>query len=81
MKSVTRKGEKMKVIKPSFEILDELNGEEILKRIERIGAFPVRIPAPASVNCYDYNRREENEPPGNRPLTTYFNKGALLYIP
>lgn len=27
----------MKVIKPSFEILDELNGEEILKRIERIG--------------------------------------------
>lgn len=27
----------MKVIKPSFEILDELNGQEILKRIERNG--------------------------------------------
>lgn len=27
----------MKIIKPSFEILDELNGNEILKKIEKIG--------------------------------------------
>ncbi len=27
----------MRIIKPWFEILDEVNGEEILKRIERIG--------------------------------------------
>lgn len=27
----------MKIIEPSFELLDEVNGEEILKRIERIG--------------------------------------------
>ena len=27
----------MKIIKPSFEILDEINGDEILKKIELAG--------------------------------------------